>query len=346
METVISRCSALGISVCGVIKGCSGIPAVAELFRECGAGQLGTSRLEQIAACRELGVPGPYLLLRVPGLTELPDVVEYADISLQSEVTVLDALEKECARRDKLHVVIVMADLGDLREGFWDPEELVETCCHVEKDLPHVYLAGIGVNLGCYGSIRPTVEKMNDLIALARRVEQRIGRRLEVISGGATSNLPLVWEKTLPAGINHLRIGEGILMGAKDLQIDWGLSGMEMLDMTAFTLQAEVLEVKTKPSYPRGEFAIDAFGNRPTYVDKGMQKRALLGFGRMDVGAVESLICREPGMTVIGGSSDHCIVDVSRCRELHPGDIVELGFSYSNMLYATGQCDMPVYLTE
>ena len=95
METVISRCNALGISVCGVIKGCSGISAVAKLFLECGASQIGTSRLEQIAACRQQGVPGPYLLLRVPGLSELPDVVRYADMSLQSERAVLDALEQE-----------------------------------------------------------------------------------------------------------------------------------------------------------------------------------------------------------------------------------------------------------
>lgn len=346
MEAVISRCNALGISVCGVIKGCSGIPAVAKLFLECGASQIGTSRLEQIIACREQGIPGPYLLLRVPGLSELPDVVRYADMSLQSERTVLDALEQECIRQDKTHAVVVMADLGDLREGFWNHDEMVEICCHVEKDLPHVHLGGVGVNLGCYGSIRPTVEKMNDLIAIAQEVEKRISRKLEIVSGGATSNLPLVQEKTMPTGINHLRIGEGILMGAKDLQTDWGYKGLEYLDMTTFTLKAEVLEVKEKPSYPQGEFAIDAFGNRPTYVDTGMQKRALLGFGRADVGAVESLICREEGMAVIGGSSDHCIVDVTHCRELHPGDIVEFGFSYSHMLYATGRSDMPIYLTE
>lgn len=346
MERVISRCRAQGVAVCGVIKGCNGIPAVARAFLDCGAAQIGTSRLEQILRCREAGINAPCLLLRIPGLTELPDTVRYADLSLQSERSVLNALEAECARQGKTHSVIVMADLGDLREGFWDKEELLTTCCHVEADLPHVHLAGVGVNLGCYGSVRPTVEKMEQLLAAARQVEACIGRRLEIVSGGATSSYPLIHEGTMPAGVNHLRLGEGILLGAKDLQTGWGYPGLDYLDMETFTLRAEVLEVKEKPSYPQGELAIDAFGNRPVYVDVGMQIRALLDFGRADVGPVEALVCREPGMAVIGASSDHCIVDVTRCRRLCPGDIVEFGFSYANMLYATDRSDMPLGLYE
>ena len=344
-EQIISRCRALGIEVCAVIKGCNGHPEVASLMKDCGAVQIGTSRLEQIAACREAGVDGPYLLLRVPGLSELPAVVSLADLSLQSERAVLDALETECARQNRTHGVIVMADLGDLREGFWDKDEMLEVCCHVERDLPHVILKGIGVNLGCYGSIRPTPEKMNDLLAIAKRVETLIGRKLEIISGGATSSYVLVHNGTMPAGICHLRIGENILLG-HDLQTDWGIKDMDYLHMNTFTLQAEVLEVREKASYPQGEFAFDAFGNKPIYTDIGPRKRALLGFGRADVGTVESLICCEPGMTVVGGSSDHCIVDVTDCRDLRAGDIVEFHLCYSHMLYATSRSDIPLVLTK
>ena len=42
MERVISRCRAQGVAVCGVIKGCNGIPAVARAFLDCGAAQIGT----------------------------------------------------------------------------------------------------------------------------------------------------------------------------------------------------------------------------------------------------------------------------------------------------------------
>ncbi len=341
-DAVISRCRGMGIRVCGVIKGVDGMPEAARVLRAAGAAELGTSRLEQVAKCRAAGVPGPWLLIRIPGLTELPDVVALCETSLQSEWPTLLALEEECLRQNKTHRVIVMTDLGDLREGFWDKKELVDVCERVERDLPHVQLAGIGVNLTCYGSTKPTPEKMNELVGLARQVEQRIGRKLEIVSGGATSSFTLVHWGTMPAGVNHLRIGEAILLG-KDLQVDWGIRDMDYLRMDALTLRAEVVEVKDKPTYPNGEFAIDAFGRKPVYEDRGIRRRAILALGRADVGELESLIPREPGLTVIGGSSDHCIVDVEDCpRRLQVGDIVEFSLCYSHMLYATARSDMRI----
>ena len=341
-DAVISRCRGMGIRVCGVIKGVDGLPEAARVLRAAGAAELGTSRLEQVAKCRAAGVPGPWLLIRIPGLTELPDVVALCETSLQSEWATLLALEEECLRQNKTHRVIVMTDLGDLREGFWDKKELVDVCERVERELPHVHLAGIGVNLTCYGSTKPTPEKMNELVGLARQVEQRIGRKLEIVSGGATSSFTLVHWGTMPAGVNHLRIGEAILLG-KDLQVDWGIRDMDYLRMDALTLRAEVVEVKDKPTYPIGEFAIDAFGRKPVYEDRGIRRRAILALGRADVGELESLIPREPGLTVIGGSSDHCIVDVEDCpRRLQVGDIVEFSLCYSHMLYATARSDMRI----
>lgn len=341
-DAVISRCRGMGIRVCGVVKGVDGMPEAARVLRAAGAEELGTSRLEQVAKCRAAGVPGPWLLIRIPGLTELPDVVALCETSLQSEWPTLLALEEECLRQNKTHRVIVMTDLGDLREGFWDKKELVDVCERVERDLPHVQLAGIGVNLTCYGSTKPTPEKMNELVGLARQVEQRIGRKLEIVSGGATSSFTLVHWGTMPAGVNHLRIGEAILLG-KDLQVDWGIRDMDYLRMDALTLRAEVVEVKDKPTYPIGEFAIDAFGRKPVYEDRGIRRRAILALGRADVGELESLIPREPGLTVIGGSSDHCIVDVEDCpRRLQVGDIVEFSLCYSHMLYATARSDMRI----
>ena len=341
-DAVISRCRGMGIRVCGVVKGVDGLPEAARVLRAAGAAELGTSRLEQVAKCRAAGVPGPWLLIRIPGLTELPDVVALCETSLQSEWPTLLALEEECLRQNKTHRVIVMTDLGDLREGFWDKKELVDVCERVERELPHVHLAGIGVNLTCYGSTKPTPEKMNELVGLARQVEQRIGRKLEIVSGGATSSFTLVHWGTMPAGVNHLRIGEAILLG-KDLQVDWGIRDMDYLRMDALTLRAEVVEVKDKPTYPIGEFAIDAFGRKPVYEDRGIRRRAILALGRADVGELESLIPREPGLTVIGGSSDHCIVDVEDCPwRLQVGDIVEFSLCYSHMLYATARSDMRI----
>ncbi len=339
---VITHCQQQGIRVCGVVKGVDGLPEVARAMRLCGAEELGTSRLEQVERCRAAGVGGPWLLIRIPGLSELPDVVRLCETSLQSERVTLDALEEECVLQGKTHRVIVMADLGDLREGFWDKDEMVDVCVHVERELPHVELAGIGVNLTCYGSTKPTPEKMQALLDIAARIEKSIGRKLEIISGGATSSYTLVHWGTMPAGINHLRIGENILLG-KDLQVNWGIQDMDYLRMDGFTLRAEVVEVREKPTYPIGEFAIDAFGRKPVYVDRGIRRRAILALGRADVGELESLIPREAGLTVIGGSSDHCIVDVEDCpRRLEVGDIVEFSLCYSHLLYATSRSDVTI----
>ena len=281
-------------------------------------------------------------IVPVTTATELPDVVRLCETSLQSERVTLDALEEECVLQGKTHRVIVMADLGDLREGFWDKDEMVDVCVHVERELPHVVLAGIGVNLTCYGSTKPTPEKMQELLAIADRIERRIGRKLEIVSGGATSSYTLVHWDTMPERINHLRIGEAILLG-KDLQVDWGIRDMDYLRMDTFTLRAEVVEVRDKPTYPIGEFAIDAFGHKPVYEDRGIRRRAILALGRADVGELESLLPREEGITVIGGSSDHCILDVEDCpRRLEVGDVVEFSLCYSHMLYATARSDMHI----
>ena len=341
VEEVTARCGELGIHVCGVVKGVHALPSPTRIVRDGGTNGIGTSRLEQIVRCRENGIEGPYWLIRTPAMTEVPDVVALCDVSLQSDLRTLEALEQECARRNTTHSVVIMADLGDLREGFWDKDELVDVCAAVEQRMPHLHLLGIGVNLCCYGSVRPTAEKMDELVALAQRVEVRIGRPLEVISGGATFSFPLVHNHTMPKGINHLRIGELFLCG---LSPDWSTE-VSYLHRDVFTLQAEVIEVREKPSYPQGELCTDAFGRQRHYEDLGTRHRALLALGRADVGELESLIPRTEGITVVGGSSDHCILDVTD-HPLKVGDIVEFDLLYSHLLYLTSREDVTITYEE
>lgn len=345
-KAVIGRCRQQGIQVCGVIKGCEGMPQVARVMQESGAAQIGTSRLEQIERCRASGIKSPFLLIRVPALSELHDTVALCQMSLQSDLTTLNALQRECEKQNKSHSVIVMADLGDLREGFWDKGEFVAACVHVEQNLPNVHLSGVGVNLSCYGAIRPTPEKMEQLLTLAHQVEDAIGRKLEIISGGATSSYTLVHWHTMPKEINHLRIGENILL-SYDLQNLWHISDMDYLRSDTFTLTAEIIELREKPSYPQGEFCIDAFGRKPEYEDHGIRRRALLALGRADVGELESLMPLDTGITVVGGSSDHCILDVTDCpRDLRTGDTVSFNLCYSHLLYLSGRRDVRVIYCE
>ncbi len=338
---LIDRCLAQGVAVAGVIKGFNGLIPPARVLADVGASQLASSRTEQLAAVKAAGIRTPTLLLRVPMRSELAEVVRTSDYSLQSEIAVLDALDLECARQGRTHRVIVMADLGDLREGFFDREEMLRVCVHVERELKHVELAGVGTNLGCYGSITPTPEKLMELVDIAERVEAAIGRRLSIISGGASSSYPLVHHKTMPARVNHLRIGEGICLAS--LLLDgWGLPDLP-LSRDAFLLEAEVVECKDKPTYPVGEIAFDAFGNRPTYTDRGIRRRALLGVGKVDVGDVDWLYPRTAGMQILGGSSDHTIADVADCDPCPAvGDTVTFRLGYGAMVFLTGRPDVTV----
>lgn len=334
IDEVVMRCAARGISVAGVVKGFNGILPAMRQFEESACAAVASSRLEHLEAARNEGMKGPFMTLRVPMLSELPELVRLADISLNSELEVLKALNSECEKQRRRHSVILMADLGDLREGFWDKDEMKQAAVYVEKELRNLHLAGVGTNLGCYGSIVPTVENMNQLIAIAESIEGAIGRRLEIISGGATSSLPLVLNGTMPERINHLRIGEGVSLG-RDLQDLWGLD-MSFLHTDVFTVKAEIIEIKDKPSYPVGEIFVDAFGKRPEYTDRGMRKRALVGLGKLDVAMTDMLVPRAPGIEVLGGSSDHLILDIADDPvERRVGDILEFDVLYATMLYST-----------
>ncbi len=333
-RAIVSRCAALGISVTGVIKGFNGEPRTAAAFRDCGVTGLATSRTEQIADCRAAGIPGPYMLIRVPMPGEVADVVRLSDSALASELSTVRLINAQCARQKKRMGILLMADLGDLREGFWDQDELLEAAAETEK-LSNIDLCGVGVNLGCYGAIVPTAENLGALVALAERIEAHIGRRLDLISGGGTTSLPLVFNGSMPKRINHLRVGEGILNG-KDLNDLFGLD-MSFLHLDVFTIKAEVLEVKRKPSHPVGKIFVDAYGYTPEYPERGMRLRALAGIGKLDFAYCDMLCARAKGIAVLGASSDHLILDVEDYPgELKPGDVLEFDVRYAAALFATG----------
>lgn len=342
VEEITRRCHGAGIQVAGVVKGINAQMPMVEQFAKGGCDQLASSRLDQIERVRAAGFGLPTLLIRGPMMSELEDVARFCDYSLESDLSVLEALNQVCLRQGVRHKVILMADLGDLREGWWDRDELISAALRVERELPGLELAGIGTNLGCWGAIVPTVEKMEELAALAERVEQAIGRELEIVSGGATTSFRQVHLGTMPAKINHLRIGEAILENY-DYKHEWGFTDMEYLSSQVFTLQAEVLECRTKPSHPVGEIFVDAFGQRPTYEDKGLRRRALLGIGKLDMGSNPRILPRDEGVTFLGGASDHTILDVEDCpRQLKAGDIMEFDVAYTEVLFLTSGADVTI----
>ena len=334
VSKVVEKCGSFGIQVAGVIKGATGIPEVARAFDKGGAAFIASSRLEQLEDAINAGIEKPMMLIRIPMLSEVKDVIRLADISLNSEFEVIKALNDEARAQGKLHKVILMADLGDLREGFWDKDEMIKVAEYIENKMINIQLVGIGTNVGCYGSISPTVEKLEELVELAEKIEERLGRQLEYISGGATSSLMRVWDKNIPKRINMLRVGEGILL-ARDLDVFYGYD-MSDLYQDIFRLKAEVIEVKDKPSSPVGTIAIDAFGHTPTYVDRGIRRRALLAMGKVDYGDPAELLPMNKGIEVLGASSDHTIIDVEDAeRDYKVGDIMTFDICYATVVYLT-----------
>lgn len=334
VEEVVKKCGKEGIEIAGVIKGTTGIPECAKKFEEGGAKFIASSRLEQLVDAREIGVKLPFLLLRVPMLSEIEDVVAITDISLNSELVVLNALNEEALKQEKIHKVILMADLGDLREGYWDKDEMVKVAEIVEREMDGLELAGVGTNLGCYGSIEATPDKLEELVAIAEKIEMNIGRKLRYISGGATTSLMRILDGNMPKRINLLRVGEAILT-ARDLNVFFGYD-LSFMKQDVYTLKAEVIEVKDKPSHPVGKISIDAFGHKPTYVDRGFRKRALIGMGKVDYGCIEEIFPQAEGVEVIGASSDHTILDIEDSKQdIKVGDIISFGINYASLVYVT-----------
>lgn len=336
---VTDRCREIGIDVAGVIKGTTALPPCIEVFARGGSAQIASSRMEQLKAAKAMNLGKELMMIRIPMLSEIKDVIETADISLNSERKVLFALNEEAGRQGKKHKVIVMADVGDLREGFWDKAEMEDVCLAVERDMPHLELLGIGTNVGCYGSVLPTKEKLEELVALARRIEKSLGRKLRYVSGAATSGFMRVMDGDMPEGINHLRIGEGILL-ARDFDVAYGYDTSAFC-RDVYTLRAEVIEVKKKASYPQGTLGVDAFGRKPVYTDRGERMRALVALGRADYGDPADIFPKDGRIEVLGASSDHTILDVEAVEERpQVGDIIEFDIDYASMVYLTNSANV------
>jgi len=323
---VVERCHRKGIEVIGVTKGFSAIHQIVSAMVEGGIDGLADSRMENIIELREKGFTQPMTLLRIPRLSNVLQVVQHTDTSINSEITVIKALSEAARQLQKIHQVILMVDVGDLREGV-----LQENVLGIAKQitsLKGIKLVGLGTNMGCFGGILPSSNNLGVLVQLGHAIENQLGLELEIISGGGTSSLLLIGNDEVPVGVNQLRIGEGILLGTdttNNRKIRW-------LHQDAFLLRAEVIEVKSKPSMPTGTIGRDAFGNIPEFTDIGVRKRAIVSMGKQDVN-IEGIGPIDERLTILGASSDHMILDIEDSEhEINVGDEIAFSLAYSGLL--------------
>lgn len=325
MRTVVGWCRKRGISVAYVTKCTLADPILCRVAQEEGAALFADSRLLNLARLPE-GLPR--MMLRIGCPDEAEEIVRNADISLQSDIETIHALGNAAKAQGKQHKIVLMIDLGDLREGiFFENTEGIMAAAEAVIEESALTLYGVGTNLTCFGGILPSSTNMGVLVKIADDLRRRFSLPLPFVSGGNSSSLPLLLSGDMPEGVTNLRIGESILLGT-DTAHGGVLAG---LCPDVFTLQVKLVEVQKKPSLPVGESSINAFGETVTFADRGPMIRGICAIGRQDV-PVDGLKPLKKGIEILGGSSDHLLLDLTRCPELRVGDTLSFAPSYGALL--------------
>lgn len=324
-RTLVERLAPRGIAVTGITKATLGSPEVASALVAAGVSALGESRVEGLERLRAAGLGVPLVLVRSPMPSQVERVVAAADVSFNTEPGVLAALAEAARRQGRVHGVVLMVELGDLREGLLPAD--VEPVARQVAASPHLHLRGIGANLACQSGVVPDDENMAELSTLATGLEASLGIRLATVSGGNSANLAWVSATGAVGRVDDLRLGESILLGTDPLD----RLALDGLRTDAFTLVAEVIEAKVKPTQPWGAVGPSAFGAPPRAADRGLAHRAIVALGEQDVDPGD--LTPPPGVTVLGASSDHLVLDTGRLV-LEPGDEVRFGVGYRALLRA------------
>jgi len=322
---LVARLKTDGISVTGVTKAFLGDPQVARAMLRGGVTSFGDSRIENVELMRQSGIDAQMMLIRSPMMSQADRVVASADISLNTEIDVLAALSVAAVKARKNHDVVLMVELGDLREGIM-PDD-VERAVRAVRKLPNITFIGLGANLACRNGVSPNNRNMAVLSALVNRLAPFTDLNPPIVSGGNSSNLDWVFRCGNLGRINNLRLGEAILLGREALN----RQPIEGLYTDAITLIAEVIESKTKPSKPWGQIAQSVFNDAPASRDQGNINQAILAIGRQDTDP--NGLLPPADIEVLDASSDHLVLNAGE-KKLPVGSSVSFQLNYSALLRA------------
>ena len=294
-----------------------------------GARELHDSRISNLKAIKQIDPEIQTVYIKPPPRRSIRSLVKYADVSFNTDFHTLELISQEAVRQNKKHKAIIMVEMGDLREGVMG-EKLVGFYEKVFR-LPNLEIIGLGTNLNCLYGVMPSHDKLVQLSLYRQIIELRFNRKIQWISGGSSVTIPLVFKKQIPAGVNHLRVGETLFFGA-NLFTGKTIKGMKD---DVITLKAEIIELQEKPKVPEGVMQENPSGETYEIKNEDYGKtsfRALLDVGLLDI-SPDFLIPIDKNLKIAGASSDILVMDLgTNPRKYNVGDYIQFKLKYMGAL--------------
>ena len=291
--------------------------------------QICDSRVSNLKTIKSIRPDIETIYIKPPAKRALKSVVEYADISMNTEIRTIKLLSEEAQRQNKKHKIIIMIELGELREGIMG--EVFMAFYEEVFKLKNIEVVGIGTNLTCLYGVLPNHDKLIQLCLYEQLVEAKFNRHIPYVSGGSSVTIPLMFQKLLPKGINHFRVGETLFLGT-DLYND---TTIDKMHSDVFGLFCEIIELIEKPQVPIGEMGQNVEGNTYEFDEKQTGKRsyrAIVDIGLLDVGE-SHIFPEDKEISVVGASSDMFVIDLGDNEKGYKvGDLLEFKMDYMGVL--------------
>ncbi|HLS70705.1 MAG TPA: alanine racemase [Chitinophagaceae bacterium] len=294
-----------------------------------GIKQICDSRISNLSTIKKINPNVETVYIKPTPKRSIEELIEVADVSFNTELETIKKISEAAQKANKLHKIVIMLELGELREGVMR-EEFVEFYEEVFR-LPNIEIAGIGTNLTCMYGVLPNNDKLIQLSLYTQIIEAKFNRKIPYISGGASVTIPLIKQGLLPQSINHFRVGETLFCGT-DVYNNEVYPDM---NNDVFTLYAEVLEINEKPMVPDGDLGLNLMGEQ-TEVDTSLigkvTHRALVDIGLLDIES-EHIWPKKKYMEIIGASSDMLVIDLKENDEnIKVGDLIPFKMNYMGIL--------------
>jgi len=287
------------------------------------------SRIRNLKTIKSIDDSVQTVYIKPPALDEIEETVRYADVSFNSESSIIRKLSEEAQRQNKTHKIIIMIELGDLREGIMG-EHLTDFYAKI-FELPNIEVTGLGSNLNCLSGVMPSQDKYIQMSLYKQLIEAKFGVKIPWVTGGTSVVIPLLMQKALPKAVNHFRVGETLYFGLNLITGDV-IEGMER---DVFKLYTEIIEITEKPKVPIGMLAENPSGKVFEVDEKDVgvtSKRAILDIGLLDV-SPDYLIPNNEGVEVVDASSDMLIVDLAQNQHGYKvGDKISFSLKYMGAL--------------